>query len=326
MRSEKSALLCLAMLFLVYALGMTSAAAADTVRLGVLKFGTVNWELDTIKHYQLDEKHGINVDIRFFAGEDATNVAMMAGDVDIIVSDWLWVSRQRSAGEDLTFVPYSSAVGAIMVPDKSPIRSLEDLKGKKLGVAGGPLDKSWLLIQGLAKKAFAVDLATESNVVYGAPPLLAEKALQGELDAVLNFWNFAARLEANGFRRLLSANDAARALGASGTTSAIGYIFHEKWARAHPQAIAGFIKASREAKTLLATSNDDWQRLAPVIKATGRELDVLRDRYREGIPKGTIEQQQADATRLYGVLAELGGPKLVGPARILAPGTFWGEE
>ena len=77
---------------------------------------------------------------------------------------------------------------------------------------------------------------------------------------------------------------------------------------------------------LLATSNDDWQRLAPVIKATGRELDVLRDRYREGIPKGTIEQQQADATMLYGVLAELGGPKLVGPARTLAPGTFWGEE
>jgi len=316
----------LAILLLVYEVGITRALAAETVRIGVLKFGTVNWELDTIKFHKFDEKHGIDLDIRFFAGEDATNVAMMAGDVDIIVSDWLWVSRQRSSGEDLTFVPYSSSVGAIMVPAQSPIKSLGDLKGKKLGVAGGPLDKSWLLIQGLAKQQYAFDLAAENEIIYGAPPLLAEKAMQGELDAVLNFWNFCARLEANGFRRLLSANDAAKALGASGTTSAIGYIFHEKWAKAHPQAVAGFIAASRDAKALLATSDEDWRRLAPVVRAEGRELDVLRDRYREGIPDDTIEEQQTDATKLYSVLAELGGPRLVGPAKTLAAGTFWGDE
>ncbi len=306
--------------------GVTNSMAADTVRIGVLKFGTVNWELDTIKHHKLDEKHGVNVDVRFFAGEDATNVAMMAGDVDIIVSDWLWVSRQRASGEDLTFVPYSSSVGAIMVRDGSAIKSLADLKGKKIGVAGGPLDKSWLLIQGLAKQQFSADLADENEIVYGAPPLLAEKAQQSELDAVLNFWNFCARLEANGFHRLIGANDAAKALGASGTTSAIGYIFHEKWARAHPDAIAGFIAASRDAKAILARSDEDWQRLAPVAKAEGHELDVLRDRYREGIPKATIEEQEADAAKLYAVLAELGGPRLVGSAKVLARGTFWGGE
>ena len=57
----------------------------------------------------------------FFAGEDATNVALQAGAVDIIVTDWLWVSRQRSAGSDLTLFPYSTAVGAIMVREASPI-------------------------------------------------------------------------------------------------------------------------------------------------------------------------------------------------------------
>ncbi|TDQ33578.1 ABC transporter substrate-binding protein [Phyllobacterium brassicacearum] len=304
-------------------LGISAGLAAETVRVGVLKFGTVNWELDTIKHHKLDEKHGVNVDVRFFASEDATNVAMMAGDVDIIVSDWLWVSRQRTSGEDLAFVPYSSSVGALMVRDESPLKSLADLKGKKIGVAGGPLDKSWLLLQGLAKQQLSVDMAAQNEIIYGAPPLLAEKAQQGELDAVLNFWNFCARLEANGFHRLISTSDAAKALGASGTASAIGYIFHDKWADAHPKAIAGFISASRDAKELLARSDEDWQRLAPVIKAEGRELDVLRDRYREGIPKGTVDEEEADATKLYAVLAELGGTRLVGPAKTLAPGTFW---
>lgn len=311
------------LLLLLGSFGISASIAAETVKVGVLKFGTVNWELDTIKHHKLDEKNGVNLDVRFFASEDATNVAMMAGDVDIIVSDWLWVSRQRASGEDLTFVPYSSSVGALMVPGGSPLKSLADLKDKKIGVAGGPLDKSWLLMQGLAKQQLSVDLAAQNEIIYGAPPLLAEKAQQGELDAVLNFWNFCARLEANGFRRLISTSDAAKALGASGTASAIGYIFHDKWATANPQAIEGFIKASGDAKALLARSDADWQRLAPVIKAEGRELEVLRDRYREGIPKGGVAEEEADAEKLYAVLAELGGSRLVGPAKTLAPGTFW---
>ena len=52
------------------------------------------------------------------------------------------------------------------------IATLADLEGKRLGIAGGPLDKSWLLIQALAKERDGVDLAAISEVVYGAPPLL----------------------------------------------------------------------------------------------------------------------------------------------------------
>ena len=56
-----------------------------------------------------------------------------------------------------------------MVPAQSAIRELTDLKGKKLAVAGGPLDKSWLLLQALARRA-GMDLRKQATVVYGAPP------------------------------------------------------------------------------------------------------------------------------------------------------------
>jgi NitT/TauT family transport system substrate-binding protein len=297
--------------------------AAAKVRIGVLKFGTVSWELDTLKHHGFDAANGIALDVVSFAGEDATNVAMLAGEVDIMVSDWLWVSRQRSEGGDATLVPYSTAVGAIMVAQGSPLQSLADLKGKKLGVAGGPLDKSWLLIQALARRDHGLALAQENDLVFGAPPLLSEKAIQGELDAVLNFWHFCARLEANGFRRLIGAQDAAMALGASGPVSALGYVFAERWADRNPNAAAGLVKASAQAKDLLARSNDEWLRLAPVVRADGKELETLRDRYREGIPRRSIAEEEEDAGKLYHVLAEIGGEKLVGPAPEMAPGTFW---
>ncbi|MCL6707917.1 ABC transporter substrate-binding protein [Pseudomonas sp. R2.Fl] len=319
-RSFRIALLLLAALCMQAA---GQAAAAEVVRVGVLKFGTVSWELDTIKRHKLDEKHGITVDVQAFASEDATNVALMAGAVDMIVSDWLWVSRQRATGQDLTFVPYSTAVGAVMVPPDSPIDTLGDLAGKTLGVAGGPLDKNWLLIQAMAKKDHSVDLSSASTIVYGAPPLLTEKVQQGELDAVLNFWNYCARLEAKGFRRLVGGQEAASALGSSGPIVALGYIFHDAWAKDHPAAIEGFVKASADAKALLERSDEEWTALAPMIPGEEAERRAMRDRYREGIPRASPDEVEKDAKALYSVLAGIGGDELVGPSKELMPGTFW---
>jgi NitT/TauT family transport system substrate-binding protein len=311
-------------LVLLLGLASVTAMAADTtVRVGVLKFGTVNWELKSMQHHGLDKANGFDLEIVPFAGDDATRIALMGGEVDVIVSDWLWVSRQRAEGRDMTFVPYSSSVGAIMVPGDSALQSLADLKGQSIGVAGGPLDKSWLLLQGMAKQEYGLDLAAENDVVYGAPPLLTEKARDGELDAVLNYWHFCARLEADGFRRLVSAEDAAKALGASGAVSAIGYVFTDSWAETHPAA--AFVKASRATKQIMLESDSEWQWLADNgdIKDGPAALAALRDRFREGIPARSHADEVKDAGVIYGVLSELGGKKLVGNSTEMVEGTYW---
>lgn len=74
-------------------LGLTgwSAHAADapTIKVGVLKFGTVNWELKALKHAGLDADNGFNLEVIGFASGDASEIALQGGEVDIIVSDWL---------------------------------------------------------------------------------------------------------------------------------------------------------------------------------------------------------------------------------------------
>ena len=301
------------------------AADVAKVRVGVLKFGTVNWELKAMKRAGLDKENGVEVEIVPFAGGDATKIALQGGEVDVIVSDWLWVSRQRAEEQMLTFAPYSSSVGAIMVAGDSALTSLADLKGIKIGVAGGPLDKSWLMLQGMAKQEHGFDLAAENDVVFGAPPLLAEKTRSGELDAMLNFWHYCARLEADGFKRMVSVSDAAAAMGAKGAVSAIGYVFSDDWADANPDAALGFIKASRATKALMNESDDEWTSMQAdgIIKDKGAALTALRDRFREGIPARDIADEIADAGALYKVLAELGGKKLVGKSPEMVEGTYW---
>ena len=119
---------------------------------------------------------------------------------------------------------------------------LADLKGKKLAVAGGPLDKSWLLLQALARRS-GLDLRKQATIVYGAPPLLAEKALQGETDATLTFWNFCADLEGKGFKRAIAMDDVMKGLGAKGRSPSSGYAFDGAWAARN--RIGGRVASSR---------------------------------------------------------------------------------
>jgi NitT/TauT family transport system substrate-binding protein len=313
-------------LALAMTLALTQVAtvrAADTIRLAVQKTGTFSWELATIRANGLDKEAGLSLEVTELASPEAGKIALRAGSADIMLSDWLWVSRERALGAKLTFYPYSSALGAVMVPAASPIKSLADLKGRKLAVGGGPLDKSWLLLQARMKQD-GIDLKSDATIVYGAPPLIAAKALDGEMDASLNFWNFCAQLEAKGFRRLAGIEDILPKLGAKGAVSAVGYVFDESWAASQGDTVARFIAMTRKAKQLLVTSDAAWEKVAPLTGATDAAmLKTYRDRYRDGIPRRSIADEEADARVLYRVLAETGGRDLVGPAAELDPGTFY---
>ncbi len=299
------------------------ARAEENLRIAVQKTGTFSWELGVIEEHGLDKKAGIHLDVTELATTEAGKVAIMGGSADIVISDWLWVSRERSLGGKLKFYPYSSTLGAVMVPPASPIAKLADLRGKKLGVAGGPLDKSWLLLQAYAKNS-DIDLDSDAQILYGAPPLLEEQSLQGKDDATLNFWNFCAALETKGFRRLIGIDEVEKALGASGRVAMVGYVFDETYAAHHADLLRRFFAMTAQAQDILAHSTSDWQKIGEKIGVTDpAALEIYRKRYLEGAAHRPIADEEADARKLYLVLAQIGGAKLVGPAAELDAGTFY---
>ncbi|MFC3168051.1 MULTISPECIES: ABC transporter substrate-binding protein [Paracoccus] len=296
------------------------------VTVGVLENGTVNWELRTIRERGFDRENGFELQTLALSGNPATQVAMHGGQVDAIVSDWIWVAVQRANGAAFTFWPYSTAVGGLVVTQDSPVGSLADLEGKRIGIAGGPLDKSWLILRAWHRKETGRDLADVTQQVFGAPPMIQHAAETGEVEGAVNFWHFLAVMQAGGMRQIVGVADAAQGLGLDPGTPLLGYVLRDDWIARNPALARGLARASRQAKDLLSADEGAWQDLRPVMNAgSDAEFIALRDGWRAGIPpEGPVDPEDAQA--LFSLLAELGGEELTGGLTELPDGLFWQGE
>lgn len=308
------------------AAGVAQQAPLPVVTIGTLENGTVNWELRTIQDRGFDRANGFELRMQPFAGNPATQVAMQGGQVDAIVSDWIWVAVQRANGAPFTFWPYSTAVGGLVVPADSPARSLEDLEGERIGIAGGPVDKSWLILRAWHRQQTGRDLADVTQQVFGAPPMIQNAAETGQVAGAINFWHFMAKMQAAGMREVVSVSDAAKGLGLDPGTPLLGYVLRDDWVAANPDLARGLARASRQAKDLLAADDAAWQALRPMMGAdTDAEFVALRDGWRAGIPpEGPVDA--GDAQSLFSLLADLGGDDLTGGLTELPQGLFWQGE
>jgi NitT/TauT family transport system substrate-binding protein len=301
----------------------SSAAEKTTIRIGVQASGTLEWELSALQDDPQAKSADFQLEIQHVANAEAGKIALQSGAVDMIVSDWIWVSSLRATGADFTFYPYSNTSGALVVAEKSPIHSIKDLKGKRLGIAGGELDKNWLLLQALAQKE-QLDLNASVEKTFGAPPLINEQIKQNRVDAVLNYWHFAARLEAQGYRQIIDGKGILKGLGIAENVPSIGYVFKQSWAENHKLAVNNFFKASKQAKNHLCTSDAPWQKIIPLIQTDDVPTQAkLRQRYCEGGIEHWGEQEQQAAARVYTMLRTLSNNQLTGKSAYLQPGTFW---
>ncbi|KJV08144.1 ABC transporter substrate-binding protein [Methylocucumis oryzae] len=307
----------------VLALGVVSltvSAETTKLRIGVQASGTAEWELAELASTPHPE---FELDKQTLASPEAGKIALQSGGVDMIVSDWLWVNRQRASGMELTFYPYSDMTGALLVKTGSPIHTLSDLSGKKLGIAGGELDKNWLLLQALAQKQ-GIALANTVEKIYAAPPLLNEQIKQGRIDAILTYWNFAAKLEAQGYKVLLTGKEIQQGLGISESVPSLGYVFKQSWAKQHTAALQSFFAAAHKAKDHLCTDDKAWQKILPL---TLTDDVVTQQKLRQRYCEGRVEQwgaaQQQAAQQIYKVLHETSHGQLTGSSEHLQTDTFW---
>lgn len=304
---------------------MNSSAAEPTkIRLGILEFGTVAWELQALRASKPANSGDFKLDIMPLANSEAGKIALQSGAVDMIVSDWVWVSKLRSNGADYTFYPYSNVSGALVVAENSRIKTLSDLKNKRLGIAGGELDKNWLLLQAVLQQQGLADAVPSIQKIYAAPPLLNQQMQSNRLDAVMNYWHFAAKLEAKGYRKITDGQDLIKTLGIEESVPSLGYVFKQSWADDNKQAVTNFLNATRRSRELLCTSDSAWQRILPLTRTDDPDIQAtLRKRYCDGAVKEWGEKEKNAANRIYQFFRTVSHNKLTGSDENLQPGTFW---
>jgi NitT/TauT family transport system substrate-binding protein len=304
-----------------------SAAEKTAIRLGLLSFGTVAWEIEAMKQAKLADSASYSVTVVPIANPEAGKIALQSDTVDMIVSDWVWVSRQRSAGSDLTFYPYSTTSGALVVPQDSAILTVSDLEGKRVGIAGGELDKNWLLLKALARHQNHLDLDKTVEKIFAAPPLINQQLLSKRVDVAMNYWNFAAELETQGYRQLMDGRQIIQALGITEAAPTLGYVFKESWVKAHKQAVSEFLSGTRQARNQLCTSDQAWQGIAALIPNQDEQVrSQLRSRYCAGNVNEWGPKEQQAAERIYQLLRTESNNRLTGGSEHLQPGTFWAAD
>ena len=191
-------------------------------------------------------KNGIDAKISFFNSGAESIPAMQGGAVDVLLSIPGIGMLAMERGIDLTAIfqdeiahaaPPDSA--SVQVMDTSPIKSLADLRGKKVGV-GGLATQNTIAVKMLLDKA-GVEL---SSVSFAEVPFTAmvNAIKAGHVDAVVPVDPFTTQLRLSG-GRVLAWNYVEsipeQPLGVWFTKAA--------FARSNPQLIDAFIKSMKES-------------------------------------------------------------------------------
>lgn len=161
----------------------TAAGAADLVRLGNLKFahyGAVSYMKE------IGSKYDLKIEERVFAKGLDIVPAIIAGEIDIAASAADAAIAGRAGGAPVYAVAGFARGGARLVvrPDKN-IRTVRDLKGKKVGVARGGAQELLLLVE-LAKHglSWANGPGKDVEIVYMAFADLNQALMAKNIDAM----------------------------------------------------------------------------------------------------------------------------------------------
>jgi sulfonate transport system substrate-binding protein len=164
------------------ALAQPASPSSQVLRIGYQKYGTLallraNGQLDK----QL-AKDGVSVKWVEFPGGPQLLEALNAGAVDFGNAGETPPVFAQAAGADLVYLAYEppSPTGeAILVPKNSPIKSVADLKGKKVALNKGS-NVHYLLVRALQQAGLAY---TDIHPIYLAPADARAAFQNGGVDA-----------------------------------------------------------------------------------------------------------------------------------------------
>lgn len=247
---------------LIFAIGISflvssgaPAMAQDTIRIGVgVDPSFTTWWV--AKDRGFFEKYNINAEITQFPGGPDLADATMAGEMDFGSSGTAtWMPRFVRSDALLIVGTMATSTDNFKMAALNSIKTLEDLKGKKVGtVAGSTIDYLWALV---AQKLNVPESAF--NVIPVTPPELPAALDRGDVQAFFSWEPWPSKsIE-------ISGKDKVHILASSGD---VGYfqsfviVGNKKFIQAKPDVTVRMLAAMRDASDYLAREHAEAIKIA----------------------------------------------------------------
>lgn len=323
MRRRSGAAPLLAALVLLPLSGAPAAAqpaAPASVKVAVME-GTQLFPLHVLQTKGIAEKHQLRIEQTKAAGLQKFYTVLGTGEFHVAFASWPTIAVFRAAGQKLANVySVSGYANDVMVPAKSTLKSFGDLKGKRIGVFGGPTATTTWFFRLQMAKFFGFDPTKEAKVTYGASALLMGMLEKGELDALLSLDpQIVQMLETGKFRSIGNTGQIWRTKTGQDPLL-LAVTVNEEWAQQNVAVVRRFVAAYREALEYLKTRADVWPELARSVGIkTERGARLLRERsaFLSRWDQRFIDEQHAFAAEVAKTFGDT-----VGVPKRIPEGTF----
>jgi ABC-type nitrate/sulfonate/bicarbonate transport system substrate-binding protein len=236
---------------------------------------------------KLFQKHGLEVDPKHFASGKLTLDAVMAGAADVSTSSETPTSAAVMANRPIAIVArMAKARPDILVHEDSGVRTMADLKGKKIAILSGT--SSEVVIHTAMRKAGLKP--SEASFVNLLPQDMPAAIATRSVDAI-SIWQphiFNAQ-------RLLGAK--ARLLDTKGVyTESWNLVAMKDYATSNARAIGKLLAALLEAEAYLHKNKSEAQEIVTRIAGPNRpavESSWGNFEYRIGLDRGLIDVLEA---------------------------------
>ncbi len=214
-------------------------ARAEELRVGTPQGGNFNFLPARIGAERGAFKaEGLDIEVADFAGGAKLQQAMISGDVDIAVSAGTDLAFSVKGAPDIVVAAAGSRPTlAIVVSYKSPLRTVDDLKGKKVGVTTVGSLTEWLMKRLMRQNGWATDAVV---LVPVGGDLAGQAALleAGQIDAVVAPPGFGFQLELSQRGKILLLGFDIGSDFLNGAIFASNHLVHDD-----PDAVRIFLKA-----------------------------------------------------------------------------------
>jgi sulfonate transport system substrate-binding protein len=226
--------------------------------------------------------------------------ALNAGSIDFGYTGEAPPIFAQAAGAPLLYVaydPWSPKAEAIVVPKDSPIKSVSELKGKKVAFAKGS-NTNYLVVSALDKAGLKF---SDIEPVHLAPADARAAFEGGKVDAWAIWDPFLAVAESAAGARVIT--------DATGLAPNRGYYLAAKsFVESHPQQLQAFLDSVKQANDWAAKNPTDVAKfLAPELKIDPAPLEKAEKRREYGVQPITDEvikdqQKIADTFQKIGLI------------------------